>query len=323
MMSQLGIDLRGISEREAPGAGIAHVTRELWNELLSRQNEEFRFIPLYRRKDFYKGPEHVLFPSGAVPPWFRGNAFPLVHDLFIFERPEWFPQGGLKRFFTTHAFLYGLRRAKRIFTVSEFTKRQVMRHSGIPWEKISPVYQGVEIGYSMDRTRSSDSYVLALGTIEPRKNLQLLFDLVLNGGLPKEMRLIVAGREGWGKVHIPNHPQIRYLGEVSAETKSELLRNARALLLPSLAEGFGRTALEAMTVGTPVIAAHRGALPEVVGDAGMLLDPYDNAAWRDALRRMTEDESVRNAFIRKGYTQAKRFTWERTVDKMLANLSNQ
>lgn len=323
-MLHIGVDLREVHGIDEPGSGIAHVTRELWHALgVGAQETEFTFIPLRRRVDFRTSVDAVIFPTGAIPLWFHGKAFPIVHDLFIFDHPEWFAQGKMKRIFTTQAFLYGLIRAQHIFTVSEYTKQDIIRLAGIASDKITVSYQGVDLSASTDtQLQKRGKYFLALGTIEPRKNLLFLCDLVLHGKLPEHTTIVIAGKKGWGNVVIPNHPQIQYRGEISLKEKRILLQQAEALLLPSLAEGFGRTAVEAMRLGTPVIASNTGALPEIIGGAGILLTPNNEGSWTKALTKIATSADYRQKLSQMGISRAKVFSWTKSVEMILATLKS-
>lgn len=322
-MKTIGVDLRGLRHLHGAGAGISHVSRELWQELQCRnQSGAFYFIPLFARKDFMSSMYGVIFPTGAIPLWFRGRAFPLVHDLFIFDHPEWFPQRFLQRLFTTRSFLYGLNRAEHIFAVSEDTRRSISQYTRVAHDKITTVYQGVVLSRGEQQPVNPQDYFLLLGTIEPRKNLSFVFDLFISGLVTRSTRLIVAGPMGWGNISIPKHPRIEYVGEVPESEKEVLLRGACGLLLPSLAEGFGRSALEAMKLGIPVIASDAGALPEVVKDGGILLSLDDPSSWVISMRRLCEDVAYREMTIRRGIRQAECFSWEKTVDIILATIKS-
>lgn len=315
--------MRGLYALQGDGAGVAHFSKELWDALnIYADKKEFSLLPLWRREDFYQKSSCVLFPTGAVPLWFKGISFPIVHDVFIFDHPDWFPQSRMKRLFTTKVFLRGLRHSRHIFSVSEDTKNEIVRISGIAEKKVTTVYQGAEIPAEIIRTpvREREDFFLVLGTVEPRKNLPFLFELIEAGKMPKKFKMVIAGKRGWGTIVIPEHEQIQYVGEVSHEEKWNLLRRAKALLLPSLAEGFGRTALEAMSVGTPVIASDITALREVIGDGGVLLPMNVQEAWAETLAKISENQSFRRDLAEKGAEQAKKFSWERTTAAILATM---
>jgi glycosyltransferase involved in cell wall biosynthesis len=322
-MKRLGIDARGI--KAGPGAGIVHATRELIEELENQAGDYGIELRVYRkrmsgwalaaamRKDEV---DHVLVPSGAVSPFIRGVIFPWVHDLAIFDHPEWFPQSFFKRFLTTNLFLFGLKRARHLFCVSEDTRKDVVRKCGIESSRVTVTYQGVKRGEFLGRVLSQrEPYALILGTIEPRKNISFIADMWDDVRLRiPEARLVVAGKKGWGNVSTGKAEVVSVFDDAR---RDELLKNASMLLLPSLHEGFGRTALEAMWLGVPVIASRRGAIPEVVGDVGVLLEPNDRSGWMKAIIDGFESRIDGE----KGKQQAERFSWEKTAGIMLAKIT--
>jgi glycosyltransferase involved in cell wall biosynthesis len=163
-----------------------------------------------------------------------------------------------------------------------------------------------------------------VGTIEPRKNVPGLLrayaellarmpiapDLVLAGRIPPEANLMkaLAARPLAGRV--------RAVGYVSDDTRERLYREASLLVLPSFEEGFGITALEAMTLGVPVVAARRGALPEVAGDAALLVDPEDHSALADAMEHVLSDGAARRRMAEAGVRRASRFTWDGSASRL-------
>jgi glycosyltransferase involved in cell wall biosynthesis len=158
-------------------------------------------------------------------------------------------------------------------------------------------------------------YVLFVGTPEPRKNLPRLItamNLLSERGFPH--RLVIAGGGGWGHVAI-DHRSAQLMGRVGDRELLSLYAHADCLALPSLHEGFGLPAVEAMAAGTPVVAGNKGALPEVVGGAGILVDPYDVAAIAAGIERAI---SERKQLAPPGRARANQFTWERAAESMSA-----
>lgn len=321
-MKRLGIDARGVDA--GLGAGIAHATRELIEELERLAGEHGITLFVYRdkiggrdlaRKMTEDGVNHVLVPSGAVSPFISGVIFPWVHDLAIFDHPEWFPQSILKRFITTRLFLNGLKRARHIFSVSEDTKIAIAVKAGTDVSNITVTYQGIKQGEFLGKEMyQREPYALILGTVEPRKNISFIADLwdEVRMKVP-EARLVVAGRKGWGNVELGKAEVVDAFDDAR---RDELLKNASMLLLPSFHEGFGRTALEAMAMGVSVVASNRGAIPEVVGAAGRLLEPTDRAGWVEAIVDGFEGRIDGG----RGKEQAERFSWEKTARIMLAKI---
>jgi glycosyltransferase involved in cell wall biosynthesis len=173
-----------------------------------------------------------------------------------------------------------------------------------------------------------DAYVLFVGTVQPRKNLERLAEAmtaVVNAGLPH--RLVIAGKRGWLADRVeariagsPHRDRIRFLGYVADEDLAALYSGADAFCLPSLYEGFGLPVLEAMACGVPVVAARSSALPEVAGEAALLVDPSDAAAIGDGLRRVLTDEPLRRELTNRGLERAVQFTWERAGTATIALL---
>ena len=209
-----------------------------------------------------------------------------------------------------------------------------MEYLDLPGEKVHVIYQG----YNSDLFRGDVSgedvervlrqhqleapYFLYVGTLEPRKNLVRLvkaFDLVRRKN-PGNIRLVLAGGKGWKYEEIFDeirklnlHDSVRQLGYVPDEDLPGLIRGARAMVYPSLYEGFGLPPLEAMAVGTPVLTSNTSSLPEVVGEAAVMVDPEDIEAMAVAMERLWTDETWRESLRTKGYQQAQQFNWDRSA----------
>ncbi len=253
--------------------------------------------------------------TGAVPPFLPVPAFPWVHDVAIFTHPEWFPQAPLKRFLTTRLFLRGIRHARHVFAVSEDTKRTLVEIAGIEPQKVTVTYQGVRV---LSSRRDVGEYAIMIGTVEPRKNIPFIVELWedVRKIVGRDIRLVIVGKAGWGNVDIPSRVWIDHVETATDEDRDRLLAGARVLLLPSLHEGFGRPALEAMALSVPVIASNRGAIPEIVGETGTLLDPMDRQAWVTAICEVFLSPSEGHA----GKMRSALFSWERTARTILAKV---
>jgi len=258
---------------------------------------------------------HVPLPRGPLA---KGNppVVITVHDLV----PLLFPDT-----ITPWSRLYGkatLRRvldaADRIITVSKNTADDVESLLGIPSERIRVVYNGVDESFFQASSETFDSrapYVLFVGTPEPRKNLERLLEAIRitrRKGLAEELLIVGAG--GWGQNTIDG-AEVKQLGRVSDSDLRKLYRGASCVAVPSLHEGFGLTALEAMASGTPVVAAHTGALPEITGGAAVLVDPLHPAAIADGIIHCIDE---RAALSTAGLARAKEFTWERCAAETAA-----
>ena len=177
-------------------------------------------------------------------------------------------------------------------------------------------------------------YLLYLGTLQPRKNLIRLIDAYTRavdppGGPSPDPRplLVLAGNPGWLAGPILEYarqagPAVHITGFVAEEDKAVLISGATAFLFPSLYEGFGFPVLEAMACGTPVICSHTSSLPEVAGDAALLVDPLDTTGLATAIRRVLTDGSLRTCLARRGYANIQRFSWQRCARQVLAAIES-
>jgi len=226
-----------------------------------------------------------------------------VHDLAVLRRPEAFrPWHRL----TARAALDGARTAAAVVAVSEFTKREVVDLLRVQPERVRVVPNGVEPLFTPSGAGTEGEYVLAVGTLEPRKNLERVVEAARRAGV--ELRVV--GARGWGRVDVPG-----WVGRASDEELARLYRGAGCVVYASLYEGFGLPVLEAMASGTPVVTSAGGAMEELAGGAAVLVDPTDVDAIAvgiaDALGR-------RDELVPLGLERARLFTWQRAADTVEA-----
>jgi glycosyltransferase involved in cell wall biosynthesis len=243
-------------------------------------------------------------------PTFRGPlarpACPLVvtvHDLAVLRHPESFNQW--TRQYSRLCVSRVVRAARIVIAVSEHTKRELAEVLGTPDEKIRIVPNGVSGLFSPEGPAERGDYVLAVGTLEPRKNLTRLAEAT--GRLGVELR--VAGEAGWGSVGLRGDG-VRRLGRVTDDELARLYRGARCLAYPSLEEGFGIPIVEAMASGTPVVTSRGGATEEVAGGAAVLVDPLDPASIAAGIE---EAATRRDELARAGLERARAFDWGETA----------
>lgn len=263
------------------------------------------------------GPVDVIAVTGiAMPP----RSAPMVvtlHDLAFIRHPEFFTPHGL-RFFD--AALTRMRRdADLVLCASEATRSDAVdagfapgRLRVVPLGVAAPVVDAAGVEAVRRRLGIDGRYVLHLGTAEPRKNTAALVRVAAR--LPDDVTVVLAGATGWGDTPtVDGRDRVLDVGFVSEADKWALLAGASVSCTPSLWEGFGLPALEAMAVGTPVVTAAGGALEEVVGDAGVCVDPRDDEALTDALCRVLDDAGLAADLRVSGRSRAAGFTWERTA----------
>ena len=223
-------------------------------------------------------------------PTFRGPfraAQPLVvtvHDLAVLRHPEWFNRW--TRTYSRIAVPRVVAAAHRVIAVSEFTKRELVSLLGTDVAKIRVVPNAVEDVFTPDGPRAEGDYVLAVGTLEPRKNLARIAQAV-------DGELRVVGAHGWGGVEPPR--DVTWLGASSDEELAALYRGARCLVYASLYEGFGIPVAEALACGCPVVTSRDSPMAELAGDAAVYVDPEDVTSIREGIERATRPEPRRGA----------------------------
>jgi glycosyltransferase involved in cell wall biosynthesis len=285
----------------------------------------FRWPRRLRRSDY-----DVFFgPMGQLP--LGGVGMPSVltiHDLAIYIRPQWFPSG--QPLSTRLVVPRSIERATHLVAVSECTARDIATLFDRAPADVTVIPEGVgaefhplpvdQLRAALPRFRLPERFLLFVGTIEPRKNLETLLDAW--AALPDRPDLVIAG--GWGWKHEAVRERVERLGEgihlLGAVAPAELpaLYNlAIALAHPSHYEGFGLTPLEAMACGTPVVCSDAASLPEVVGDAALLVDPDDVEGWTAALDRVLHDPGVAGDLRRRGILRAAELSWERAGSRTL------
>jgi glycosyltransferase involved in cell wall biosynthesis len=259
-----------------------------------------------------------------------------IHDLTGLLFPRWHLR--LNRFFLQLMLPRFLQRADAIIADSDSTRRDVIARLRVPADKIEVVHLAADPSFCVisdaatrERIRNAyalpESFFLYLGTIEPRKNLVLLMDAYRDvvshcDGAPD---LVLAGKPGWQHAPVAQRAhelglqqRVHFTGWVPAQDAPVLINLAHAFVYPSLYEGFGLPPLEAMQCGTPVICSNASSLPEVMGDAGLLIDPHDAAELGRAMMRLWREPALQETLRARGLARAAMFSWQRTARATLA-----
>jgi alpha-1,3-rhamnosyl/mannosyltransferase len=295
---------------------------------VSRFIQQRRFIKGVRNNPpgIYHEPNFLAFECTAP-------SIITVHDLSWIRFPHTHPIERVRAM--DKYFEPGLQRASLILTDSEFVKRELMEVFGVRPERIRPVLLGVEPLFRPQSVAETlpvlsrhalvhGQYLLAVGTLEPRKNLQVAMQAYMQ--LPPAMRrqypLVLVGMTGWHTSALEaqmapliSAGEVRQLGYVSRTDLATVIAGALTLIYPSIYEGFGLPPLEAMACGVPVIASDVSSLPEVVGDTGLLINPQDSDAVAQAIQLLVMDPAVRATLATKALARSKEFTWERCVEQ--------
>lgn len=280
--------------------------------------------------DWLAGPADVYhFPNFIIPPLARGRSIATVHDVSFLAYPEFAETRNLA--WITARIFDTVERADAVITDSRFSAEEISKRLSVNREKIFPIHLGLSEHFAppaqeeVERLRRAKGldrpYLLTVGTIEPRKNLEFLIT-AFERMTGFDGCLVLAGMRGWKYQPIlkriadsPRARDIRRLEYVGDDELPALYAGADLFLFPSLYEGFGLPPLEAVACGTPVIASSAGSLPEVLGDAALLISGFDADAWASEAMRMISDTSARRALIDKGRRRASQYTWRETARK--------
>jgi glycosyltransferase involved in cell wall biosynthesis len=274
-------------------------------------------------------------PHYVLPPLVRCKSVVTIHDCIHLMFPQYLPN----RFalaYARAAIGQAAKRATRVMTVSETSKRDILRYVDTEADKIDVIYNAYDDRFAVEpreedvvrvreRFQLHDEFVLYAGNVKPHKNVERLiqaFHLVRQSGLD-HLKLVIIGDEVSRYAALRRavhkhqlHKYVRFLGYLPEETLAVMYRLAGVFVFPSLYEGFGLPPLEAMASGTPVVTSNISSLPEVAGDAALLVDPYEPAAIADGIARVLTDERIRRELRAKGLARARQFSWEASVRRV-------
>ncbi len=295
-------------------------------------------VPVALALELRRRPVDVLHVQFTAPPFCRVPVVATIHDLSFEHLPETFTRRG--RFQLRLTVRSTAQLAARVATASDYSRQDLIRTYGLRPEKIAVTYYRVDSRYTPNpasdketpearrRFRIERDFVLAVGSLQPRKNLVRLIHAYARLRAEQEgfaHQLVIVGRPLWlfreVFAAIERQPWARDIivtGYVADEELPVLYRAAAVLVYPSLLEGFGLPPLEAMACGTPVVASSTSCFPEILGDAAVLVDPYDEVALARAILTSVSDERLRGQLREAGLARARRFTWRATAEKTLA-----
>lgn len=275
-------------------------------------------------------PDTLFVPAHAIPEVVPKRTITTIHDLAFLHFPHLYSKKELHRL--NRALSHAIRRASRILTPSEFTKNELIKNfPEYDESRITTIHMGIDhqvYKQNLDKTiiqqklteyRINQPYILYVGRLEEKKNIIALINAFIETQKHTNNinSLVLAGKPGYG------YPRIKQIIEQNGENFNilhpgwipeydlpMLMNGARALILPSWYEGFGMPAIEAMACGTPVIASNAGALPEITGDAALLVSPDDEGELSYAMKEILIDEAMHKRLRDKGLERAKQFTWQ-------------
>lgn len=282
------------------------------------------------RPDVFFTPTHYAPRFSPVP------TVVSVMDLSYLFFPELFKASDLMqlRSWTN----YSVKNAKRVLTISNSSKDDIIKEYKLPEEKVVVTHLGIKDAvsfepniYSMNKLQAkydlSDNFILFVGTLQPRKNIARLIEAFSRIKDDKDLDLVIVGRKGWLYEEILAAPRefgveerVKFLENVEDEELPYFYKNALMFVLPSLYEGFGLPVLEAMRAGCPVITSNVSSLPEAGGDACLYVDPENVDDITEKMKELIKDDKLRKKLVEKGHEQVKKFNWEKTAKETLAVL---
>ena len=315
LVAELGANFRAVPEA-SPGYSIREqitVPRDLRRE----------------RADLFHAPHYVL------PPLTRCKSVVTIHDCIHLRFPQYLPNK-LGYAYARASLWVASHQSSRILTVSEASKRDILNYFNVPPEKIQVIYNGIDERFSesppeddvarvRERYQLDHPFILYAGNIKPHKNVDRLIEAysILRRRGVEHAKLVIAGEEISKYPSLRRlvhrfqlHQHVRFFGFVPEATLAALYRLASVFVFPSLYEGFGLPPLEAMAAGAPVVTSNVSSLPEVVGDAALLIDPMDAGAIAEAMGRVLGDAQLRTDLIARGHARVRMFSWDRSVARI-------
>ena len=281
------------------------------------------------RVDLFHAPHYVVPPLSTAP------VVVTIHDCIHLRFPQYLPNRAALYYARTMMTL-AAKRARRVLTVSQASKDDILHYLHVPADKVEVIHNAIDMRLAGEPTQEevqrvrerfllTAPFVLYTGNIKPHKNVDRLIEAfsILRQRSAEDVKLLIIGDE---ISKYPNlrrlvhrfqlHQHVRFLGFVPDATLSVLYRLASVFVFPSLYEGFGLPPLEAMAAGAPVITSNVSSLPEVVGDAAILIDPMDAGAIASAMAQVLGDPKLRDDLIRRGRERVKAFSWTRSVARV-------
>lgn len=328
------IGINAVAAFKKPRTGVEEYTYQLTKYLMMLENAKKHRFVLYTNKSLkwplpmwtqirlsaemvFNKPDVLFIPVHVLPLIHPKNSIVTIHGLEYEYYPEMYPRKHLS--YLRWSTKYALKNAHKIIAVSENTKKDLVElYNGDP-DKIEVVYHGVGIPKIVDKQKSTQPYILYLGRLETRKNIQGLvraFDL-LKKRYQVPHQLVLAGLKGYGYDKIHLRDDVIEKGYVSDQEKWQLLQNAAMFVFPTFYEGFGMPILEAQAVGCPIITSNISSMPEVAGEGAILVEPRNVEEICQRMHQIIEDKDLKKRLINKGYQNVKKFSWKKCAQETL------
>mgnify|MGYP001569101958 CR=1 FL=1 len=284
-----------------------------------------------------KKPDVFFTPTHYAPRFSPIPTIISIMDLSFIHFPNLFAKKDLYQL--TNWTKYSVRNAKAIFTISKFSRDDIIKIYGVNPDKVFVTYPGIKQSLStkfkqlnMDDLRKKfgieGEYILFVGTLQPRKNITKLIEAFSKLKNDK-LKLVIVGKKGWLYEEILTAPKkynvenrVKFLDFVEDGDLPSLYKNALCFVLPSLYEGFGLPVLEAMKNGCPVVTSNISSLPEAGGDAVLYFDPNNVDDIKEKIEKVISSPELREDMVKKGYNQIKKFSWEKTANETVFSIGS-
>lgn len=277
-----------------------------------------------QKPDVFFSPTHYAPRFSPVP-----TVIAIMDISYVFY-PETFKKRDLRQLNSWTG--YSVKKARKVITISQSSKNDIIKHYKVPDSKVDVVYPGIKNLMKSNKKLDlstwgiKEDYILFVSTLQPRKNIERLIEAFSK--LKKDnLQLVIVGKRGWLYEDILAAPkkfgvekEVVFLDFVSDEDLPVLYENAQCFVMPSLYEGFGLPILEAMKYDCPVVTSNVSSLPEVGGDAALYFDPYNTDEIKEKIEKVLTDAKLRKTMIEKGREQVKKFNWEKSAEKVLSIL---
>ncbi len=358
---KIAVDCRALAALKTGGG---YYTENLLKSVLAADSDNEYFLMAHKPFSFAPGPGNEKITAGGRLPGFiwqnvvcprtvRSLGIDLFHSP-LFTLPRSMSCPGIVTVFDLTPILFpqfhhmrvklsllpigrSIKSAKKVIAISEATKRDLVRHFSVGEEKIDVIYPGVGADFkpasegAKNRVKKKyaggENYILHVGTLEPRKNLEFLIDAfaeLVSCGLDRGVNLVLAGAAGWkykallDKISASGfRDRILTAGYVDSEDLPALYCASRVFVYPSFYEGFGLPLVEAMACGAPVVASSVSSIPEVVADAGILIRGWETREWAEAIGLLLCEEGARDEFSESGILRSRKFSWEESAQKTI------
>ena len=298
-------------------------------------------VPIYYHLTKIK-PDVILSPTHYIPRFIKAKRVPVIFDLAFIHYPSMFKKDDLYKL--TNWTKTSILESAHIITISESSKKDILKIYKVPEKKVTVAYPGYnekifkvingreKVNQVMEKYQISGKYIIYIGTVQPRKNILRLIRSIKK---IDDLRLVIVGKirgkgkQGWMNEEILEEPKkldiedkVIFTDYVPTEELPYLIIGSKAFILPSLWEGFGIPVVEAMATGTPVITSNVSSLPEVVGDAGLLINPESETQIEQAIRLLTTDQKLHLKLSKKALEQSKKFSWQKMAKEVITVLES-